>query len=170
MSLLILFLWAFFEAILFPIPPDVYLLVLAMDEGFFLPSLVASIGSFLGSIFGYYFGFYLRDFVKGFLEGKLEKVESLYRELGDWAIPISAVSPIPFKVFVLSSGFLRYPFDRFLLLSFPFRTLRFFLVSYLSYSYGKNVISFLIDNPILTLLSIALLSAGFLITYLKSKK
>ena len=111
MSLLILCLWAFSEAFIFPIPPDPFLiaLVLANKKKFFLYCMLCTTFSVLGGITGYYIGFIFWDEIGVHiteyfaLTDQINSFKELYNENGSLAVFIAGVSPIPYKLlFILT--------------------------------------------------------------------
>ena len=107
-----LFLIAVIEASVFPIPPDVLLLALALGR----PDLslrlgaICTAGSTVGAVIGYCIGMFLFASVAGpILEfyGAVEKfdhMQQLFRDYGLWIVMIAGFSPIPFKVFTIAAG------------------------------------------------------------------
>lgn len=102
---------SFLEASVFPIPPDVVLIPLVLiDPGNALLYGVAStLSSAAGALLGYLIGLRLgRPVAERLLRpGQLERAESMYRRYGLLAVAVAAFSPIPFKVFTITSGLLR---------------------------------------------------------------
>lgn len=140
-----LFLLAFIESSFFLIPPDTLLigLVLVTPASALFLALICTLGSTMGGIFGYYIGVLggqplLSKFVK---EEKLIKVNSLYSKYGVWAVAIAGFSPIPYKVFTISSGAFKLRFIPFVVASFLSRGARFFLVALAVMFFGEAMVS-----------------------------
>jgi membrane protein YqaA with SNARE-associated domain len=143
-----LFVFAFAESSFFPIPPDVLLIALCLAPDappglatvLWLAS-VCTIASALGGAFGYYLGLKAgRPILKRLASP--EKVEAAERLLGRydvWAVGAAGFTPIPYKIFTISSGLLRVGFVRFLVVSLASRGARFFLVAILFYKFGEDV-------------------------------
>ncbi|MEW5819498.1 MAG: YqaA family protein [Cyanobacteriota bacterium] len=137
-----LFLLAFIESSVFIIPPDtlLILLVLASPSSALFLALVCTIGSTLGGIFGYGLGYYggrpvLNLVVK---EEKIKKVNDLYDKYGVWAVAVAGFSPIPYKVFTISSGLFRLNLLAFTIASFLSRGARFFMVAIFLMIFGES--------------------------------
>ncbi|MGH9879618.1 MAG: YqaA family protein, partial [Nitrososphaerales archaeon] len=144
-----LFIIAFVESSVFPIPPDIVLIPLVL----FTPSLglyyasVSTIGSVLGGIAGYYIG------LKGgrplarklFSESKIKRVESYFEKYGAWAVLIAAFTPIPYKVFTIASGIVRLDLKRFTIASVIGRGARFFAEAIVIMVWGEQLLQFLLQ-------------------------
>ena len=176
MSLLILCLWAFSEAFIFPIPPDPFLiaLVIANRKKFFLYCMLCTAFSVLGGITGYYIGFIFWDEIGVHiteyfaLTDQINSFKELYNENGSLAVFIAGVSPIPYKLVTIISGISSMNFFYFCLFSLFSRGLRFLLIGFLIFWFGSRVQSF-IENRLglLTLIIIVgALSIFLLLSFL----
>jgi membrane protein YqaA with SNARE-associated domain len=163
---------SFAESSFFPIPPDVILvpMALANPHKARLYALVCTVASVLGGILGYAIGALLFDTVGQWLislYGYGESVEAFreaYVKWGAWVILIKGLTPIPFKIVTIASGFAGYDFFMFVILSFITRGARFFLEAELLRIYGEPIRSFIEER--LTLVTTGFLAAivgGFLI-------
>ena len=141
-----LFLLSFFESIFFPIPPDfMYIpMILGGYPNPYLLATLASIASVLGAVAAYaiaYFGG--RSLVYKMSNKAISKylgqVEEFFDKYGSISILLAAFTPIPFKVFTLSSGLAKMPFKQFILYSLIGRAGRFYLVSFLLVKFGENL-------------------------------
>ncbi len=136
---------AFIESSFFPIPPDVFLIGLLLTSSApppWLTALVCTVGSVLGAGFGWLIGA-LGGYPllhRLFKEEKVQAVERLYRRYGVYAIFIAAFTPIPYKVFTIASGALRYSIWTMMLVSVFGRGARFFAVAYLVSWYGDAIL------------------------------
>jgi len=163
---------AFAESSFFPVPPDVLLIALSLSipKKAFRYALICAIGSVLGGMLGYAIGHFgyeavgkpIIDFYNG--HAVMEKIEMQYERYGFWGVLIAAVTPIPYKVFTISSGFFRFDFWTFLFASVIGRSLRFFAVAGLIYLFGPPIKSF-IDKyfNILSIVFVILLIGGFIL-------
>ena len=132
-----LFLVAFAESSVFPIPPDVLMIpmILARPGRAFVIAGVALAGSVLGALLGYYIGAQLFDVVgRPVLEfyGKADRYDdfqALYDEHGVFAVAIGAITPFPFKVTTIVSGLLQMNLASFVLVCLLGRGFRFFLIA-----------------------------------------
>jgi membrane protein YqaA with SNARE-associated domain len=142
---------SFAESSFFPIAPDVMLIpmVLADRKRAFLLAAWCTLASVLGGMLGYVIGAYLYDTVGQWLislYGYAERVEefrAFYAEWGSWVILIKGVSPIPYKLVTIVSGFAGYSFPMFVLLSAITRGARFTLWATLLYLYGEPIRDFI---------------------------
>jgi membrane protein YqaA with SNARE-associated domain len=140
---------AFLESSFFPIPPDVMIapMVIAKKDNFIKIFMIATLFSVLGGILGYFLGAYFFDVAIIIVEfyGYEEKVINLKDALtkGDgfytWLVILflAGFTPLPYKVFTIVSGLISFNFPIFILISLTSRGLRFFIVSYLSFKFGK---------------------------------
>ena len=93
-----------------------------------------------------------------------ETVRNYFIQYEGWAIAIAGFTPIPYKVFTLTAGFLRADFRIFLLASTLSRAARFFLVALLIYKFGPSIRIFIEKYfNILTVLFAVLLIGGFIL-------
>lgn len=167
-----LFLLALAESSFFPVPPDVLLMALALSipARAFRFALVCTAGSVLGGMFGYAIGLFgyeaigkpIIDFYQG--QEVMENVERLYTQYGFWGVLVAAITPIPYKVFTIASGFFRFDFWAFMVATVIGRGFRFFAVAGLIYFFGPPIKNF-IDRyfNILTIVFMVLLIGGFIL-------
>ena len=167
-----LFILALAESSFFPIPPDVLLIamIIACRKKAFFYALICSAGSILGGVIGYLIGYgaweVVGEPIVQFYSGEayIEKIKILYDTYGFYGILIAAVTPIPYKVFTITSGLLKYNFFQFFIATIIGRPLRFFTVALLLYLFGEKIKNF-IDKyfNILTIVFTILLVGGFVI-------
>jgi len=69
---------------------------------------------------------------------KIEAFQQQYQEWGAWIIVLKGLTPIPYKIVTIASGFAHYPIVPFILLSFIARGMRFYLVAFLINRYGER--------------------------------
>ena len=69
---------------------------------------------------------------------KVEAFRQAYAEWGAWIILLKGMTPIPYKIVTIASGFADYPLIPFILLSFIARGMRFYLVAFLLHRYGPK--------------------------------
>ncbi len=139
---------SFVESSFFPIPPDVMVIpmVISKKKEFKKIFLITTIFSVLGGMLGYIIGAFFFEFgaqIMNFYgyENKLDNIkESLIRNDGFYAwlgiLFLAGFTPLPYKVFTITSGLIGFNFLIFILISLISRGLRFFLVSYFSYKFG----------------------------------
>jgi membrane protein YqaA with SNARE-associated domain len=136
---------AFAESSFFPVPPDVMLIPmsLARPQRAWLYALVCTATSVVGGILGYAIGALLYDSIGQSLinlYGLGDKVESFragYAEYGAWIILLKGLTPIPYKLVTITSGFANYNIWLFIGLSVIARGGRFFMVAILLNRYGE---------------------------------
>ncbi len=169
MSTLILCLWAFTEAFIFPIPADPFLiaLILANKKKFVWYSLLCTIFSVLGGITGYYIGFIFWDEIGIHiteylaLTDQINTFKKLYNANGSIAVFIAGVSPIPYKLVTIISGISSMNFFYFCFFSLLSRGLRFFLIGFLIFWFGSRVQSFIENRlgffTLMTIVGIAII-------------
>jgi membrane protein YqaA with SNARE-associated domain len=136
---------AFAESSFFPVPPDVMLIPmsLARPARAWFYALVCTAGSVLGGVLGYAIGALLYDSLGQWLinlYGLGDKVEAFragYAEYGAWIILLKGLTPIPYKLVTITSGFANYNIWLFIALSVIARGGRFFVVAILLNRYGE---------------------------------
>ncbi|MDE2375148.1 MAG: DedA family protein, partial [Hyphomicrobiales bacterium] len=126
---------AFCESSFFPIIPDVMLIPMALarpDRAWRLAA-VCTIGSVVGGVLGYFIGAALYDTVGQWLihlygyGGKVEAFRAAYAQYGSLIILLKGLTPIPYKIVTITSGFAGYNLGLFILFSFITRGARFFI-------------------------------------------
>jgi membrane protein YqaA with SNARE-associated domain len=136
---------AFAESSFFPVPPDVMLIPmsLARPARAWLYASVCTAASVLGGILGYAIGALLYDSIGHWLisfYGLGDKVEAFragYAEYGAWIILLKGLTPIPYKLVTITSGFANFNIWLFVALSIIARGGRFFVVAILLNRYGE---------------------------------
>jgi membrane protein YqaA with SNARE-associated domain len=142
---------SFAESSFFPIPPDVLLvpMVLANPDRAYRLAAWCTLTSVVGGVLGYAIGLFLYDSVGlwimqlyGHAEG-IEAFRHAYQEWGAWLILLKGLTPIPYKIVTIASGFAGYPFLVFVVLSMITRGARFFIVAFLLKRYGTPIQTFI---------------------------
>ena len=146
---------SFIESSFFPIPPDVMIIpmVIAKKKSYLKIFFIASIFSVLGGIFGYLLGAIFFDLAMNVIEfyGYENKVAVLKKNLSQgegflaWLsiLFLAGFTPLPYKVFTIASGLISFNILIFIIVSLISRSLRFFLISYLSYKFGDLFTEFM---------------------------
>jgi membrane protein YqaA with SNARE-associated domain len=137
---------AFAESSFFPIPPDVMLIPmsLARPDRAFLFAAWCTIASVTGGVVGYGIGSLLYDSIGTWLiqlygyGDKVEAFRAAYAQWGAWIILIKGLTPIPYKIVTITSGFAGYNFGLFVVLSVITRGMRFFVLAFLLNRYGER--------------------------------
>ncbi len=169
-----LFLLSAAESSFFPVPPDPLLVALCLGrpKKSLRFAAIATAASVVGGVIGYAIGMggwgLLQDwfftYVPGVSEHAFERVRGLYDQYGFWTVFLAGLTPIPYKVFTLSSGVFGINFGIFVLASLLSRGLRFFVVAGLIYRYGAPIARFI--DKYFDLLAVAfglLLVGGFVL-------
>jgi membrane protein YqaA with SNARE-associated domain len=170
-SMVFLKIIAFTESSFFPIPPDPFqmVLTLAKPDKWLKFARTILIYSVLGGLFGYVLGLWffesfgqrLVDFYN--LQEEFTKVGSFLNDNAFWSIFISALSPIPYKVFTISAGLFKINLLIFVLASIVGRGLRFYLVGYLVQKFGRKAAHEFIKHFNAISLALGLLVIAYLI-------
>lgn len=137
---------SFIESSFFPIPPDVMLIPmsLARPERAYSYAFLCTWTSVLGGIFGYAIGALLYDSVGQWLIGlygygsKVEAFREAYNQYGALIILLKGLTPIPYKIVTITSGFAGYNLAAFIGLSVIARGMRFFFLAFLITRYGER--------------------------------
>ena len=143
--------FTFIEAIFFPIPVDPLLigLILANSKKWLHFALITSASSAAGALVGYYLGlFFFNTFGDSLisfygLHQQFEYTKELLNNGVFFFTIISAVTPIPFKVFVLAAGFSKVNLFLFILASLIGRGARYVIVAYLTHRFGSMSVGLL---------------------------
>jgi membrane protein YqaA with SNARE-associated domain len=137
---------SFVESSFFPIPPDTMLIPMSLarpDRAYFFAT-VCTLTSVAGGVLGYMIGAVLYDTVGLWLVqlygygDKMETFRQTFAEWGGWIIVGKGVTPIPYKLVTIISGFAGYSFPMFVLLSFVARGIRFYALAFLLNRYGPQ--------------------------------
>jgi membrane protein YqaA with SNARE-associated domain len=137
---------SFAESSFFPVPPDVMLIPMALarpDKAWFYATL-CTVTSVAGGILGYLIGAVLYDSVGHYLIAlygygdKVEAFREAYNQYGAWIILLKGLTPIPYKIVTITSGFAGYNIFLFVVLSIIARGMRFYLVAFLLNRYGEQ--------------------------------
>jgi membrane protein YqaA with SNARE-associated domain len=135
---------SFVESSFFPIPPDVMLIPMSLarpDKAFYYAT-VCTVTSVAGGVLGYMIGALLYDSIGQWvmhlygLDKKVEGFRESYAYWGTWVILIKGVTPIPYKLVTILSGFAGYNLLMFVLLSCVARGVRFYALAFLLNRYG----------------------------------
>ncbi|MFQ5751993.1 MAG: YqaA family protein [bacterium] len=133
-------------------------------------ALICTVGSLSGGIVGYGIGSFgyeaigrpIVEFYNG--QELMEAIKHKYDLYGFWGVLVAAITPIPYKIFTISSGFFDFNFNEFIFASIIGRSFRFFAVASLIWKFGIPIKSF-IDKyfNLLATVFVILLIAGFVI-------
>ena len=146
---------SFAESSFFPIPPDIMIvpMVIAKKNDYLKIFLIATFSSAVGGLLGYFIGFVFLDLAMNVIEfyGYEEKVINLKDNLSSGnnfiyflgTLFLAGFTPLPFKVFTITSGMIGFNIFIFFVVCLISRALRFFVVSYLSFKFGDTFSEFM---------------------------
>lgn len=161
---------AFVESSIFPIPPDVLMIpmILARPTQAWLIALVALVASVAGGIFGYVIGAFAFDQIGAPMlqaMGKgaaMEAFNTRFNDFGFWPVLIAGITPFPYKVITIMSGWTGLPLGTFIVTSVIARGVRFFLIAALLYKFGAPVRDFIERRlGLVFIIFVVLLLGGF---------
>ena len=141
---------SFAESSFFPIPPDIMIIpmVIAKKNDYLKIFFIATLFSALGGLFGYFIGSLFTDKaillieLYGYEEQVLELKNQLSSKSGAYSIWLGTLflagfTPLPFKLFTITSGIINFNIFVFFFICLASRGLRFFVVAYFSSKFGK---------------------------------
>lgn len=142
---------AFLESSVFPIPPDVLMIpmILARPSRAFLIASVALTASVLGGVLGYAIGAFAFDSLGRPILMSLGKTDAMtafntrFNDLGFWPVLIAGLTPFPYKVITIMSGWTGLPVATFVATSIVARGIRFFAVAALLWRFGTPIRDFI---------------------------
>ena len=146
---------SFVESSFFPIPPDILIvpMVIAKKNDYIKIFIIATLFSALGGLFGYFIGSVFLELAMKVVEfyGYEENVFNLQTKLSEkgglfiWLgiLFIAGFTPVPFKVFTITSGIINFNIFIFFFICIISRGLRFFIIAFLSAKFGKVFGNFL---------------------------
>lgn len=165
-----LFIVAFAESSVFPIPPDVILapMAVARPDRWLASALICTAGSALGGVAGYLIGWGLYEAVAVpviefyRMHDAYERFRVLYLEYDWMVVAIAGFTPIPYKLATIASGAVQMAILPFIVASVLSRGARFFMVALVAAKFGPPVLA--VIEKRLTLFTVAflvLLVGGF---------
>ena len=146
---------SFVESSFFPIPPDILIvpMVIAKKNNYIKIFIIATLFSTLGGLFGYFIGSVFLELAMKVVEfyGYEQNVFDLQTKLSEkgglfiWLgiLFIAGFTPVPFKVFTITSGIINFNIFIFFFICIISRGLRFFIIAFLSAKFGKVFGNFL---------------------------
>ncbi|MDR9484243.1 MAG: YqaA family protein [Sediminimonas sp.] len=167
---------SFIEASVFPIPPDVLMIpmILARPSRAWLIAGVALAASVLGGLVGYGIGaLFYEQIGQPILatmgkEAAMAEFNTRFNEMGVWVVLTAGVTPFPFKVITIMSGWTGMNLATFIASALIARGLRFFVVAALLWKFGAPIRAFIERRLglLFTLFIIALVGGFILVRYL----
>jgi membrane protein YqaA with SNARE-associated domain len=161
---------AFVESSFFPIPPVALMIpmILATPRRAFRIASVAVIASVLGGLFGYAIGALAYDQIgRPILEalGKADAMQSFSQKFNDWGFWVvlaAGITPFPYKVITIMSGWTGLPLGIFIVTSILARSVQFFTVAVLLWKFGAPIRDFIERRlGLMFILFVVLLLGGF---------
>lgn len=167
---------AFIESSVFPVPPDLLMIpmILANPRRAWLIAGVALLASVLGGMLGYMIGAFAFDTLGEPILASLGKADAMaefstrFNDMGFWAVLGAGITPFPYKVITIMSGWTGMPIATFAATSVLARGLRFFIVAGLLWRFGAPIRDF-IENRlgmVFTVLLILLFGGFAMVRYL----
>jgi membrane protein YqaA with SNARE-associated domain len=137
---------SFAESSFFPVPPDIMLIPmsLARPERAYFFATICTLTSVVGGLFGYFIGAVLYDTAGQWLiqlygyGDKVEAFRTAYAQYGSLIILLKGLTPIPYKIVTITSGFAGFNLGLFIILSLITRGARFFVEAFLLNRYGAR--------------------------------
>ncbi len=163
---------SFCESSFFPIIPDVMLIpmALARPDRAWLFAGVTTLSSVAGGALGYFIGSVLYDTLGQWLihiygyGDKVEVFRAGYAQYGALIILLKGLTPIPYKLVTITSGFAGYNFGLFVLFSLITRGARFFIEAFLLNRYGEQARAIIEKRlGMWTALAAAVIVVGFIV-------
>ncbi len=162
-----LFVFSFIESSFFPIPPDVLLgpLCLGKRSKAIWFAFVTTLASVMGAYLGYLIGHAAIDIalmIPGITQEKITWLAGEFETRGQWYVFIAALTPIPFKLLTITSGFASMNLLAFTIACVVGRALRFFGVAFVFWLIGPKAVP-IIDKyfNLLCVIFVVLLIGGF---------
>ncbi|EDQ04047.1 hypothetical protein DSM14862_01272 [Sulfitobacter indolifex] len=163
---------AFVESSFFPIPPDILMIpmIIARPNRAWLIAGVALLASVLGGLLGYAIGALAFESLGQPILASLGKADAMaefstrFNDMGFWAVLVAGVTPFPYKVITIMSGWTGMPLGIFIMTSILARGLRFFVVAGLLWRFGAPIRDFIERRlGLMFTLAVALLIGGFMV-------
>lgn len=161
---------SFAESSVFPIPNEIMMIpmVIARPDRWILIALVTTVFSVLGGVAGYAIGAFAFDQIGQPVLAALGKAEAMaefnaqFNDFGFWPVLIAGITPFPYKVITIMSGWTGLPFSTFVITSVIARGIRFGVTCWLLYRFGAPIRG-LIERRmgLMSVLFVAILLGGF---------
>jgi membrane protein YqaA with SNARE-associated domain len=137
---------SFVESSFFPIPPDAMLvpMSLARPEKAYSYAFLCTWTSVAGGVLGYAIGALLYDSLGQWLitfyglGTEVDAFKEYYAKWGALIILLKGLTPIPYKLVTITSGFAGYNIFLFILFSIITRGARFYILAFLLHRYGDR--------------------------------
>jgi len=154
-SLLVIFLFLFLDASIFPLPTTIVFITVSLihPSRSYQNALMAVVGMVMGSIVGYAIGHYLWllpdgsftqfaqylfDHIPGFTEVNYQNAQQLYLKWSYGILFFSIIIPIPYQFISITAGVFDFDIFAFVFSTLIFQGFRFFLLAWLILKYGEG--------------------------------
>lgn len=142
---------AFIESSVFPIPPDVMMIpmIIARPSRAWQIAGVALVASVAGGLLGYAIGAFAYEGIGEPIlaamgnGAAMEDFNARFNDFGFWAVLTAGITPFPYKVITIMSGWTGMPLGTFIATSILARSIRFFAVAGLLRAFGAPARSFI---------------------------
>ena len=169
-----IFILCFLESIIFPFPQEVFMIpMMASDrDRIFKIAWFALLGSLFGAIAAYFIGMYLFESIGMYilnLYGLYETFTNFSNQVSEYGflyVFVGGFTPVPFKIVTLSSGFIGINFLIFIAASIISRSIRFFLIGYIIWKFGEDIMKSF-EKRLNTYLILFLIFISFIIIFLR---
>ena len=169
-----IFVLCFLESIIFPFPQEVFMIpMMASDrDRIFKIAWFALLGSLFGAIAAYFIGMYLFESIGMYilnLYGLYETFTNFSDQVSVYGflyVFVGGFTPVPFKIITLSSGFIGINFLIFIAASIISRSIRFFLIGYIIWKFGEDIMKSF-EKRLNTYLILFLIFISFIIIFLR---
>ena len=169
-----IFVLCFLESIIFPFPQEVFMIpMMASDrDRIFKIAWFALLGSLLGAIAAYFIGMYLFESIGMYILNLYSLYETFTNfsnqvsEYGFLYVFVGGFTPVPFKIVTISSGFIGINFLIFIAASIISRSIRFFLIGYIIWKFGEDIMKSF-EKRLNTYLILFLIFISFIIIFLR---
>ena len=169
-----IFVLCFLESIIFPFPQEVFMIpMMASDrDRIFKIAWFALLGSLFGAIAAYFIGMYLFESIGMYilnLYGLYETFTNFSDQVSEYGflyVFVGGFTPVPFKIITLSSGFIGINFLIFIAASIISRSIRFFLIGYIIWKFGEDIMKSF-EKRLNTYLILFLIFTSFIIIFLR---
>ena len=140
-------------------------MVLARPDRAYFYATVCTVASVLGGLLGYAIGFFLEPVGMWMLAvlGKADTFEAskaLFQQHGAWVILIKGLTPIPFKIVTIMSGFLHFDIWKFTVGMVISRVTFFAMIAVALRYYGDDIRIFIEKHLPMTALALVVVIVG----------
>ncbi len=138
---------SFAEASFFPIPVALMLapMIIASPHRAWWLGTLTTITSVAGGVFGYIIGRFLFDQIGQpiidmyHVADKFDNMKQWFDHYGVWLVLLAGVTPIPYKIFTISSGVMQLAFFPFVIASIVGRGIQFYLITIVLWLGGERL-------------------------------